>query len=159
MTAGVLGVGGALAAAPRLATALTLAGCLFLLAYGARALWRAGRPGALVAAADQAAAPRQAVLAQAAAFTLLNPHVYLDTVLLVGTMGAQYPGAQRAAFLAGACAASGLWFTALGYGARRLAPWFARPAAWRALDAAVGVTMLVLAAWLAQSLWRPGPHG
>ena len=153
MAAGVLGVGSALAAAPRLALAMTLAGALFLLAYGLRALWRAARPGALVAATDAAAAPRRAVLAQAAAFTLLNPHVYLDTVLLVGPVGAQYPGVERAAFLAGACAASGLWFAALGYGARRLAPWFARPAAWRALDAAVGVTMLVLAAWLARPLW------
>ena len=148
MTAGVLGVGGALAAAPRLATALTLAGCLFLLAYGARALWRAGRPGALVAAADQAAAPRQAVLAQAAAFTLLNPHVYLDTVLLVGSIGAQQSAALRGWFIAGASSASLVWFALLGFGARWLAPWFSRPGSWQALDGLIGVTMFVLAALL-----------
>jgi L-lysine exporter family protein LysE/ArgO len=95
------------------------------------------------------------VLAQAAAFTLLNPHVYLDTVLLVGAVGAQQAPPWRGFFLAGACAASALWFTALGYGAARLAPWFARPAAWRRLDAIVGVTMLALAAMLTRPLLWP----
>jgi L-lysine exporter family protein LysE/ArgO len=70
--------------------------------------------------------------------------------MLVGAVGAQQAPAQRPAFLMGACSASALWFTALGYGARRLAPWFARPAAWRWLDSAVGITMLVLAAVLAR---------
>jgi L-lysine exporter family protein LysE/ArgO len=84
---------------------------------------------------------------QAAAFTLLNPHVYLDTVLLVGSVGAQQPA--RAAFVGGAVASSLLWFGALGWGARALAPWFARPGAWRLLDLAVGATMLLLAALLA----------
>lgn len=155
MALGVLGAGRALAATPQLAALLAGGGALFLLAYGVRALVRAARPGRLEAARAEgadSAATRAAVLAQAAAFTLLNPHVYLDTVLLVGAVGAQQASAQRAAFLAGACAASAAWFALLGYGARRLAPWFARPSAWRALDAAVGFTMLWLAAWVARPL-------
>ena len=94
----------------------------------------------------------RAALAQATAFTLLNPHVYLDTVVLVGTVGNAQPTELRPAFLIGAATASALWFSSLGYGARALAPWFARPAAWRWLDGGIGLTMLVLAAWLAQTV-------
>ena len=86
--------------------------------------------------------------AQAAAFTLLNPHVYLDTVLLVGSIGAQQPSSMQGWFAAGASSASLLWFSALGFGARWLAPWFARPRAWQVLDALIGVTMWVLSALL-----------
>jgi L-lysine exporter family protein LysE/ArgO len=158
MTAGVLGMGQAIQAAPALAGAMAAAGALFLAAYGTRALLRAWRPGALHAGA---AAPRRSpaqVLAQAAAFTFLNPHVYLDTVLLVGSVGAQQPpGGLRAAFLVGTCAASFAWFFGLAYGARVLAPWFERPAAWRVLDAVIGLTMWALAAWLFRSLLLPGP--
>jgi L-lysine exporter family protein LysE/ArgO len=89
-----------------------------------------------------------AVAAQAAAFTLLNPHVYLDTVLLVGSIGAQQPAALRGWFIAGAAGASLIWFSLLGFGARWLAPLFARPRAWQALDGLIGVTMFVLAALL-----------
>jgi L-lysine exporter family protein LysE/ArgO len=115
-----------------------------------RALYRAWRPAVLLAAADEGGLSRRAAFAQAAAFTLLNPHVYLDTVLLVGAVGSQQSAALRPAFLLGACAASGLWFSTLGYGARWLAPWFGRPAAWRWLDSLIGVTMLLLAALLAR---------
>jgi L-lysine exporter family protein LysE/ArgO len=90
----------------------------------------------------------RAALAQAAAFTLLNPHVYLDTVVLVGSVGARYGAADRWWFVAGAAASSALWFSALGYGARLLAPLFARPRAWQVLDAVIGLTMLALAAML-----------
>jgi L-lysine exporter family protein LysE/ArgO len=153
MTAGVLGMGQAIAALPVLAQAVAAAGALFLAAYGGRALWRAWRPGALHAGALAAPRSRGRVLAQAAAFTFLNPHVYLDTVLLVGSVGAQQPpGALRAAFLFGTCAASFAWFFGLAYGARVLAPWFERPAAWRLLDALIGVTMWALASWLIRSV-------
>jgi L-lysine exporter family protein LysE/ArgO len=152
MSAGVLGLGRALIDAPTLARALGAGGALFLAGYGVRALWRAARPGALDSGRAAALASRGAVLAQAAAFTLLNPHVYLDTVLLVGAVGAQQPAGARGAFLAGACAASALWFALLGYGARRLAPWFATPRAWRVLDGLVGLTMLALAAALTRHL-------
>jgi L-lysine exporter family protein LysE/ArgO len=153
MGAGVLGMGRAVAALPALARLMTAAGALFLAAYGARALARAWRPVVLSAGSGAERRSRRAVLAQAAAFTLLNPHVYLDTVLLVGAVGAQQPQGLRLAFLTGACAASVSWFLALGYGARWLAPWFARPAAWRVLDALIGVTMWILAAALARALW------
>jgi L-lysine exporter family protein LysE/ArgO len=152
MTAGVLGLGRAITATPGLARAMALFGAAFLAAYGTRALWRAWRPGALHAGAGAALRSRGAVLAQAAAFTFLNPHVYLDTVLLVGTLGAQQPAPLRPVFLAGACAASAVWFFGLAYGARRLAPLFARPGAWRALDLAIGVTMWALAAMLLRGL-------
>jgi L-lysine exporter family protein LysE/ArgO len=152
MSAGVLGMGRAIEAVPGLAPALALIGAAFLAAYGARALHRAWRPAALQAAGSAAPRSRAQVLAQAAAFTLLNPHVYLDTVLLVGGVGAQQAaGAPRAAFLAGACSASAVWFFGLAYAARRLAPLFARPAAWRVLDGLIGVTMWTLAAVLLRS--------
>ena len=125
-----------------------LIGAAFLAVYGWQALLRARRPQQLRAAEGGAALGLGAVLAQAAAFTLLNPHVYLDTVLLVGSIGAQQPGALRGWFIAGASAASLLWFAALGYGARWLAPWFARPRAWQVLDGLIGVTMFVLLALL-----------
>ncbi|HEY6133560.1 MAG TPA: LysE family transporter [Rubrivivax sp.] len=152
MAAGVAGMGGALQAVPALAFALTAGGAVFLLAYGLRALWRALRPRALVAAADHAALPLRSALLQAAAFTLLNPHVYLDTVLLVGAIGAQQPAGARGWFLFGAGLASVSWFSVIGFGARLLAPWFAKPRSWRILDGVVGATMLLLAAALVQRL-------
>jgi L-lysine exporter family protein LysE/ArgO len=152
MAAGVLGLGAALEQVPGLVSMLTLGGVAFLAWYGLAALRRAVRPGALLAAESQQDLPLTAALWRAACFTLLNPHVYIDTVLLVGAVGtAQAAGAQPP-FLAGASLASAAWFTAIGYGARRLAPLFARPAAWRALDALVGLVMLTLAAGLAASV-------
>ena len=146
--AGVAGMGQALGELPGLARALALAGAAFLSVYGARALQRARRPQRLKAEASGSGMGRGAAMAQAAAFTLLNPGVYLDTVLLVGSIGARQPDALRGAFVAGASTASVLWFGALGYGARWLAPWFARPGAWRLLDGLMGLTMLALAALL-----------
>lgn len=146
--AGVLGMARALGQRPLLASALALGGAVFLAVYGWQALRRARRPQQLRAADGGAGLGLGAILAQAAAFTLLNPHVYLDTVLLAGSIGAQQPGALRGWFIAGASAASLLWFAALGYGARRLAPWFARPRAWQVLDGLIGVTMFVLSALL-----------
>ncbi|KAB8044861.1 amino acid transporter [Janthinobacterium rivuli] len=148
IAAGVLGMASALGQRPMLATALALGGAVFLAVYGWQALRRARRPQQLRAAAGGNALGLGAILAQAAAFTLLNPHVYLDTVLLVGSIGAQQPGALRGGFIAGASAASLLWFASLGYGARWLAPWFARSRAWQVLDGLIGVTMFVLSALL-----------
>jgi L-lysine exporter family protein LysE/ArgO len=152
MAAGIAGVAQVLGRHPGLATALTLGGMAFLAAYGLLALKRARQPGVLQAAAAPAAAtPRRTVLLQALGFTLLNPHVYLDTVVLLGSLGAQQPGTAKWAFGAAAASASALWFSALGYGARWLAPLFARPRAWQVLDVVIGLTMLVLAAGLG---WR-----
>lgn len=148
--AGVAGMAQALKGRPMLATVLAALGAAFLCTYGFRSLWRSRQPGALQAVAQGASLSRAAVVAQAAGFTLLNPHVYLDTVLLVGSAGAQYTGGLKLWFVAGASVASALWFASLGFGARLLAPVFARPRAWQMLDALIGGTMLVLAALLAR---------
>jgi L-lysine exporter family protein LysE/ArgO len=155
MAAGVAGLATLIGSQPGLARVLAGGGALFLLGYGLRALWNARAPGALQATTGQAFTRRQA-LVQVAGFTLLNPHVYLDSVLLIGTIGAQHAGAPaRAAFIGGCVLASAVWFTALGYGARRLAPLFARPRAWQVLDALVGLTMLVLAWKVAPMAFAP----
>ncbi len=148
IAAGVLGMAQALGQQPGVARALAVAGAVFLAAYGWQALRRARQPQTLQAAPGSAVRGRGAALAQAAAFTLLNPHVYLDTVLLVGSIGAQQPAALRGWFIAGASCASLAWFVLLGYGARWLAPWFSQPRAWRLLDSLIGLTMWLLAALL-----------
>jgi L-lysine exporter family protein LysE/ArgO len=148
ITAGVFGMAQALGDRPILARGLALGGAVFLAVYGWRALQRARQISALDVTASGQTLSRGAALAQAAAFTLLNPHVYLDTVLLVGSIGAQQPAPLQAWFAAGATTASLLWFSALGFGARWLAPWFARPRAWQVLDALIGLTMWVLSALL-----------
>ena len=145
IAAGVLGMAQALGERPGLARALAAVGALFLAAYGWCAWQRARRPQQLAVDVAGAGLTRATALAQAAGFTLLNPHVYLDTVLLVGSIGAQQPAALRGAFIAGASAGSLLWFTALGFGARWLAPWFARPRAWQVLDGLIALTMGALA--------------
>ena len=144
ITAGVLGMAQALGDRPELAKALALGGAAFLALYGWRALQRARQASSLDVTESGQSLSRGAAMAQAAAFTLLNPHVYLDTVLLVGSIGAQQPAPLQGWFAAGASVASLLWFSALGFGARWLAPWFARPRAWRVLDALIGLTMWVL---------------
>ncbi|MNN00314.1 Arginine exporter protein ArgO [compost metagenome] len=156
IVAGVMGMAQALGERPGLARVLALAGAVFLAVYGWRALRRAGQAQRLQASEGEKgekSLSRGAILAQAAAFTLLNPHVYLDTVLLVGSIGAQQPAALRGWFVAGASSASLCWFGLLGFGARFLAPWFARPKAWQVLDALVGVTMFVLSALLVRHAW------
>jgi L-lysine exporter family protein LysE/ArgO len=147
ISAGVAGLAKILGSAPALTMALTMAGTLFLLWYGLRALRRAWQPRALRAGGGARVSFRVAV-AQAAAFTFLNPHVYLDTVLLMGSIGARQPADSRLWFVGGAALASGAWFTTLGFGARFLAPLFSRPWAWQVLDVLVGATMLALAAAL-----------
>ena len=127
---------------------MTAGGAVFLFAYGVRAFWRAVHPGALRAEAQDA--PRlPAAIASCLAFTFLNPHVYLDTVLLLGSLSARYEGAPRLAYGVGAALASFAWFFALGYGARLLQPLFAEPRAWRVLDIAIGIVMWSIAARLA----------
>ncbi|WP_279480739.1 LysE/ArgO family amino acid transporter [Aureimonas sp. SK2] len=147
IAAGVGGAGALLAAAPGLARALALGGAAFLTWYGLAALRRMASPGALAAEAEGGSSLGRA-LATAAAFTFLNPHVYLDTVLLMGVAGSAQPADLRPVFVLGAAAASYAWFASLGFGARLLRPLFARPEAWRVLDAIVGAVMLTLAASL-----------
>lgn len=148
ITAGVYGMAQALGDRPQLARALALAGAAFLAWYGWKALCRMRQSAQLQASAAGPGLSRQAAVAQAMAFTLLNPHVYLDTVLLVGSVGAQQPAALQGWFVAGACSASVAWFSLLGFGARWLSPWFARPRAWQVLDGLIGLTMWTLSALL-----------
>lgn len=148
--AGVGGMGALVLQWPLLLQVLRFGGAAFLLWYGVQAGLRAWRGGSVLAAAAaeaQAGSARQ-VLLTCLAFTLLNPHVYLDTVVLLGSLSTRYPGDLCWAFGAGACLASVAWFCTLGYGARLLQPVFRRPGAWRVLDAAVAVFMFCLATLL-----------
>lgn len=147
IAAGVAGVGAFLTALPQLTTLLALGGAGFLGWYGVQALRRMAAPDSMAVMAAGETTLARALIATAG-FTLLNPHVYLDTVLLMGAAGSAQPEATRPVFVAGAALASFSWFAALGYGARLLRPFFARPSAWRVLDAGVGLVMLTLAASL-----------
>ena len=151
IAAGVLGMAQALGERPLVANILALAGAVFLAVYGWQALRRAQEPSRLLAGDEGSGLRWATAMAQAAAFTLLNPHVYLDTVLLVGSIGAQQPAHLQMWFVAGASCASLMWFSALGFGARWLAPLFAKPRAWQVLDLLIGLTMWVLSAGL---IWR-----
>ena len=150
IAAGVLGLGALLGTVPWLLAAARWGGVAFLTGYALLALrraWRADNGGGN----DAVRAPRTlgTALGMAAAFTFLNPHCYLDTVVLLGTIGGSEPAGGQIPFILGASVASAVWFFALGFGARGLSPLFARPGAWRALDGAVGTLMLVLAVSLA----------
>jgi L-lysine exporter family protein LysE/ArgO len=148
IAAGVLGAGAVLTRAPWLVPVVALAGAAFLLGYAVLAARRALRPGALLPDSAGARAGLAATVGTCLALTWLNPHVYLDTVVLLGSTASTY-GAHRWAFGAGAGLASALWFAGLGFGARLLRPVFARAAAWRVLDAAIAVVMAALAVSLA----------
>ena len=148
IAAGVLGMAQALGDRPMVANALALSGAVFLAAYGWNALRRALHQNGLLANEEGDGLTWAAAMAQAAAFTLLNPHVYLDTVLLVGSIGAQQPADLQVWFVVGASSASLLWFCALGFGARWLAPLFAKPRAWQVLDILIGLTMWALSGML-----------
>jgi L-lysine exporter family protein LysE/ArgO len=151
IAAGVAGLGTLVAQSPRLVQIVTVGGAIFLLSYAVLAFRRALRPDALKAA-KSGEADLGAAIAACLAFTFLNPHVYLDTVLLVGSVSATYAGAERLAFGVGAVIASFVWFFGLGYGARLLQPLFARPSAWRVLDVAIGVVMATIAVSLLKGL-------
>lgn len=155
ITAGVLGMAQALGEHPALAQAMALAGAAFLAWYGWQALQRARRASQLQAAGGGPGLSLGAAMAQVAAFTLLNPHVYLDTVMLMGSIGAQHPPGLRGWFITGSSIASLVWFCGLGFGARWLAPLFAKPRAWQVLDALIGLTMWTLAVLLLRHALAP----
>jgi L-lysine exporter family protein LysE/ArgO len=142
------------ASLPWIEPAMRVAGAAFLFVYGVRSLWSALRshdalqPVGREAQATSTPSSWAATLLTCLAITWLNPHVYLDTVVMLGTVASQYEGAQGL-FAAGAITGSFAFFFALGYGARRLQPLFARPQAWRRLEAAIGAVMWLIAAQLA----------
>lgn len=142
IAAGIGGLGGLIAATPSLLTVAKVGGAAFLICYGLLAARRALRPGTLVPA-ESNPARLGAVLMTALAITFLNPHVYLDTVVLLGSLANAHKDA-RWLFGAGALIASVVWFVGLGFGARHLAGLFQRPGTWRVLDAVIAVVMTTL---------------
>jgi L-lysine exporter family protein LysE/ArgO len=148
IAAGVAGLGRLVKEQPSLLLWITIAGVAFLLTYGAIAFLRAFQPGRLDPAASTTRT-LSATLLTALALTFLNPHVYLDTVVLIGGLSARHTGAAAIAFAAGAALASLTWFYGLGFGARLLAPLLARPAAWRILDIGIAIVMWGIAISLA----------
>ncbi|MCG8906675.1 LysE/ArgO family amino acid transporter [Pseudomonas sp. DP-17] len=146
VSAGVFGLAKILAENPTLLAIARWGGVAFLSWYGVKALRRAIAPEAMADATQTGPRSRRTVLLAALAVTLLNPHVYLDTVLLIGSLGAQQ--AAPGAYAMGAASASLLWFFTLALGAAWLAPWLARPATWRLVDLMVAVMMLGMAAQL-----------
>lgn len=146
VAAGVFGLATVLLSSPTLLAVARWGGAAFLLWYGIKALRSACSAQSLERQQGQGSRSRRAVLLSALAVTLLNPHVYLDTVLLIGSLGAQQP--VPGAYVAGAASASLLWFSTLALGAAWLAPWLARPTTWRLLDLMVAVMMFSVAAQL-----------
>jgi L-lysine exporter family protein LysE/ArgO len=148
ITLGIVGLGALVQGSPTLLLAARYGGAAFLIAYGALAARRALRPEALVAAGGDTPLALRTALTMCLAVTYLNPHCWLDTVVLLGSIASQRPATARAGFGIGAATASFAWFFALGYGARVLHPLFARPIAWRVLDAAIALVMWAIAATL-----------
>jgi L-lysine exporter family protein LysE/ArgO len=144
---GVAGFGALTKALPWFGTAMRFGGAAFLVFYGAMSFRSALAGSEALSTQGQAAKSWQSVLVTCLALTWLNPHTHLDTVVLIGSISAQY-GDDRWVFGAGALAASCLFFVLLGFGARVLAPVFANPRAWQVLDVIVGVTMWSIAAGL-----------
>lgn len=139
---GVGGVGALVQAWPAAVTAVAVVGGLFLLAYGFLAAKRALKPSSMSMDGATTGSRKRAALT-CLAMTWLNPHVYLDTILLLGSIAAGY-GALRWDFAIGAVLASVSWFTAIGFGARLLTSFFTKPSSWRVLDGLVAATMVVV---------------
>ena len=156
---GVAGMAQVLGNSPTLAYYLTLGGAIFLLAYGLMALWRmATAPDAALTNNDEPGGANIArrglmsVLGALVVITLFNPHVYLDTVVLVGSIGARQDGMLKWIFVLGAACASLFWFVTLAQAGKRMQKLFANPIAWRILDGLTGVMMLTLAWWVYSGL-------
>lgn len=152
---GVAGMAQVLGSSPTLAHYLTLGGALFLLGYGLFAWYRAllGADTRMDVDAGRTERGLLGVLSALAVITLLNPHVYLDTVVLIGSIGARQDGGLKWIFVVGAACASLMWFVLLAFAGRRLRGVFAKPLAWRVLDGLTGTMMFVLAWWVGRGLW------
>jgi L-lysine exporter family protein LysE/ArgO len=147
-TIGAVGVGSLVAGLPWLKSLTAWGGAIFLLVYGFTAFRSAWRGSSLEIEPNGAIMTRRTAIMTALAVSALNPHAWLDTVVLAGGIAGQYPAGERAFFLLGSISASFTWFLLLGYGAGFLAPLFKRPAAWRVLDVGVGLIMWAIAAGL-----------
>jgi len=146
---GIAGLGALIEASPTAMAAARYGGGAFLVWYGWRC-WKSSLQGgaSLELSANEKSQTLGRALATVLALSLLNPHVYLDTVVLLGAVGSSLAGEARASFAAGAMTASVLWFTMLGLGAQRFASVLGRPAVWRVIEGMTGTLMLVLAALL-----------
>lgn len=149
---GAAGIGTLVHEWPDLLQVLRFGGAAFLAWYGLQAAQRAWKGAGGLMAGQGSEGSRRRILLACLAFTFLNPHVYLDTMVLLGSLSTPYPGRLQWVFAFGACAASVCWFLALGFGARLLQPVFRQPLAWRVLDGCIAVFMLALCALL---LLRP----
>lgn len=147
--AGITGFGALIAAHPNVVVLAKYGGALFLIGYGLLAARRATRPGTLTPS-DVAPARLAGVVATCLALTFLNPHVYLDTVILLGALANEHRD-DRWFFGIGAVTASVVWFTGLGFGAKRLSRFFATPRTWRILDGVIAAMMIGLGVVLALS--------
>jgi L-lysine exporter family protein LysE/ArgO len=145
---GVFGLGTAIQSSPGLLQFFRYGGAAFLLAYGVRSALQAWRGHGQLVQAGPRIASLGATLASTLALTYLNPHVYLDTVVLLGSVGAQHGETGRIAFATGAGVASAMWFATLGYGAAAASRWLQRPFVWRTIDATVAVVMFSVAGQL-----------
>ncbi|MET0332863.1 MAG: LysE/ArgO family amino acid transporter [Rhizobacter sp.] len=145
---GVFGLGAVIQSSPVLLQLFRYGGAAFLLAYGLRSAHQAWRGQGALVQADARGSSLAATLVSTLALTYLNPHVYLDTVVLLGSVGAQHGADGRVSFALGAGLASLMWFVTLGYGAAAAARWLRRPWVWRGRDAAVAVVMFGVAAQL-----------
>lgn len=149
IVAGVSGIGTIVERAPTVVDVVRWLGVAFLTWYGVRTLREVRRPSGLAAGEDRRRLSLRGAVGRAVALTWLNPHVYLDTVLLLGSVANTHGPDGRWWFAAGAGAASLLWFSGLGFGARLLSPLLSRPRAWQVLDVLIGLTMLAIALSLA----------
>ncbi len=143
---GVTGIGELLTDLPVLTNVMRWGGALFLVCYGLRSFWSVFHPHAMVA--DLESARKNTKLATFIAllgFTFLNPHTYIDTFLLLGTIGAEGPIDEHLPFMIGAVSASFAWFFSLTYGASKLSPLFKNPRAWQVLDTIMGCMMIGIA--------------
>lgn len=139
---GVGGVGSLVASSQDLMLIARLGGASFLFFYGARSFRSALKPETLeVDSSHNSSSSLTWAIATTLALTLLNPHVYLDTVILLGSIAGQFPEKQRATFAIGAACASMVWFYGIGYGSRILTPFFRKKIAWKILDAVIGAVM------------------
>ena len=147
ITIGVAGFATLSQTLPQLAPLMRWAGAIFLIVYGALSLRSAITGTSALQAADTGTQTLRSAILTVLALTWLNPHVYLDTVMLIGSIATRYPG-QSWEFGSGAVLASFVFFFSLGYGARVLTPFFAKPSAWRILDVLICLIMWSIAAGL-----------
>ena len=154
MTVGVLGLGELISQLPIVSLIIAIFGAIFLFTYGSQSflsMFRAN--GALIQSSGKASSLKR-VLMITFAITFLNPHVYIDTVVILGVVGGKLAFSEKIAFLFGALSCSFIWFFGIGYGAGFFAPYFAKHRTWQILDFITGVIMFVIAASLVMYAWR-----